>query len=460
MTSFFKKYFTHFILVLIFFIGIYFIRFHKSEDSQSFHVSVPTVHSINQPNSFAKLVKKVQPAVVNISTNKEIVKRQFNPWHPFYKPRYSKEKRRNSLGTGFIINERGDIITNNHVVEGADEILVNLDDGRELDAKVIGRDARLDLAVIRINKKGTYPYAILADSDSLNVGDWVIAIGNPFGLGHTVTSGIVSAKARYLGAGPYDDFIQTDASINPGNSGGPLFNIHGEVVGINTAIIESGQGLGFAIPINIAKEVVPQLITDGRVSRGWLGVAIRDLSREESKKLGYDKLKGAFVSEVIPGSPAEKAGIKNGDFIIKFNGQEVDNSQNFPSLVARLKPGESAKVLFMSGGEKYERSVTLGSLDGPKRGGQTEILGMNVRDLSPAENRRVSHGILVLKTKEGGIADSIGIRAGDLILEINGKEIQSLSEFTQIINSLPKRAVIKLAIGRQGYMYYFAFRKE
>jgi serine protease Do len=252
--------------------------------------------------------------------------------------------KRQALGSGFIVDPRGYVVTNAHVVKGADRVRVRLADERELDAKVKGRDERLDLAVLQIEGAKQLPAAALGSSEAVRVGDYVIAIGNPFGLGHTVTMGIVSAKSRSIGAGPYDDFIQTDASINPGNSGGPLFNTRGEVIAVNTAINPNGKGIGFAIPVDALKEVLPQLIDRGRVSRGRIGVHVQAVDEAMSKALGMDAAKGALVADVEPGSAGERSGIKAGDVIVRFDGHDVLHSQDLPRMVAARPPGTRVKV--------------------------------------------------------------------------------------------------------------------
>lgn len=444
--------------------------------SSSSNFSIPKAFSIDPPKSFAELAKKVKPAVVNISTTKEIKGRSYNQWgalDPFFRdffgPYYQTQppkQEHHSLGTGFIINKQGDIITNNHVVEGADEIIVRLDDERKLEAKIIGRDTKLDIAILRPTKKDSYPFATLGDSDNLNVGDWVVAVGNPFGLGQTVTAGIVSAKARVLGAGPYDDFIQTDASINPGNSGGPLFNVNGEVVGINTAIVASGQGIGFAIPINMAKDIIPQLISKGKVSRGWLGVAIRDVNSDEAEKLGLKKPEGAYVTESISGGPADQAGIKTGDIILEFNGEGIGVSHMLPTLVAKIPPGGEATVTILQNGKKDEKKVTLGSLENPQASlapssiESKGLFGMSVHDLSPAQREQFRAGVIVIEVESGSMAESVGIRQGDLLLEINGAPIGSVKELKKILKTIQSGEVMRIGLARGQYMYYFAFRKE
>ncbi len=435
---------------------------------------VPKGIAISPPNTFSELVKKVKPAVVNIATTKEIKTRSFNPWsgNPFFQGMNPSQgtpakQEMHSLGTGFIINSKGDILTNNHVIEGADEIVVKLDDGREIEAKIVGRDEKQDLAVIRpLHPDGNFPSVTLGDSDKIDVGDWVVAVGNPFGLGQTVTAGIVSAKARVLGAGPYDDFIQTDASINPGNSGGPLFNTNGEVVGINAAIIASGQGIGFAIPVNIAKEIVPQLISKGSVSRGWLGVAIRDMSQIEATKMGLTKSQGAVVSQVISGGPADQAGIKMGDVILSVQGTDISDSHALPVQISQLMPGSAIKIQFLHEGQKYERDVVLGSAESALASGsagtEAKILGMSLRDLTSSEKMqtRLNRGVVVTSVDAGGFAESIGIEEGDLLLEINANSVQNVADFQDVFKKIPSGAVVRFGLARGPNMYYFAFRKN
>lgn len=433
------------------------------------------VLAVAPPESFAELAKKVKPSVVNIATSKAVTVRQSNPWtmDPLFRQMMpqapTSKKTQSSLGTGFIIDADGDVLTNNHVIEGADEIVVKFDDGREIEAKIVGRDEKLDLAVIRMTKSGAYPALPLGDSDAIDVGDWVVAVGNPFGLGHTVTAGIVSAKARVLGAGPYDDFIQTDASINPGNSGGPLFNIKGEVIGINSAIIASGQGLGFAIPINMAKEVLSQLITKGAVTRGWLGVSIGDVPPNLQAQAGLTGDAGAYVAEVIPGGPASSGGVISGDIILEINGEKLAHSHELPTKVARLKPGEKATLLVLHDGQKYSKTVTVGVLD--KNGGASigaggapagkGGMGLTLRDLTPSEKSGYqSQGVLVTGVDSGSQADVLGITRGDLIVEINGQPVVTLEQVRQALASITSGRIVRVGLIRGNVMYYFAFKKD
>lgn len=316
------------------------------------------------PSSLAPLIAKLKPAVINIFSTKVTGIKQ-DPWG-IYGSKYHYSR---GLGTGFIINSEGYALTNNHVVERAAAIQVRLSDERIFKAKVIGRDKRADLALIRIIGARNMPTAKLGDSDALRVGDWVIAIGNPFGLAHTVTTGIVSAKERVIGTSPYEDFIQTDASINPGNSGGPLFDMQGRVVGINTAIHKSGYGIGFAVPINLAKAILPQLKTRGRVIRGWLGVSIRTYTREVARALGQRHFKGVLIAQVIQGMPAEQAGIRGGDVIVSFHGRRIKRSVELSRAIAISPPGTTADIVYMRNGKKIQTKVTLGTHmdDKPRR---------------------------------------------------------------------------------------------
>ena len=326
------------------------------------------------PSSFAELADNLSPTVVNVKVTK-IEKATFHgPQMPegpfgdffgrFFKemPQMPRNHRTQGAGSGVIISQDGYILTNNHVVEGAKEVTVTLADKKEYKAEVVGRDPKTDLAVLKIEVKKPLPAAALGDSEQLKVGDWVVAIGNPFGLNHTVTSGIVSAKGRVIGAGPYDDFIQTDASINPGNSGGPLFNMSGEVVGINTAIIPQGQGIGFAIPVNTAKPLIPQLVTKGEITRGYLGVNIQTITPELAKALNVEEREGALVADVISGSPADKGGIERGDIIIAYDGKGVKDSHHLPAMVAATPVDGKVTVTVLRDGKERQLSVKIGKL--------------------------------------------------------------------------------------------------
>jgi serine protease Do len=327
------------------------------------------------PNSFAELAERLGPTVVNIQVAKVAPVGNF-PGMPdldgqsdeffqhFFQDRMPRRAphRMQGSGSGVIISHDGYILTNNHVVDGAQEVTVTMADKQVYKAKVVGRDDKTDLAVLKIAAKGELPVAQMGNSTDLKVGEWVVAIGNPFGLGHTVTAGIVSAKGRVIGAGPYDDFIQTDAPINPGNSGGPLFNMNGEMVGINTAIIASGQGIGFAIPVDLAKPLIPQLMTTGGVTRGYLGVSIQAVTPELAKGLKLEEHQGALVSEVVSGGPAAQAGIRRGDVIVGFNDEPIKDAHDLPAVVAKTPVGEHVIVTLRRDGKPQKMPVTIGKL--------------------------------------------------------------------------------------------------
>lgn len=416
------------------------------------------------PSSFADLAEQVKPAVVNISTTRVVHGGPFvapfgqgDPFREFFERffggRPPQEFRQRSLGSGFIVEREGLILTNNHVIEGAEKIQVILADKERFDAKVVGRDAKTDIAVIRIDAKANLPTVSMGDSDKLKVGDWVVAVGNPFGLGHTVTAGIVSAKGRTIGAGPYDDFIQTDASINPGNSGGPLFNLQGEVVGINTAIVSSGQGIGFAIPINSAKEIVKQLEEKGRVVRGWLGVTIQEVTPELARRFGLKRDEGALVSGVIPGSPAAEAGIKTGDVIVEFDGNRVEEMSELPRIVAAAPVGKRAIVKVIRDGSERSVRVKIGELPEEKQASapaQERDLGIAVSTITPEVARRYelteTRGVVVTRVAPGSAADEAGIRAGNIILEVDRQPVHSVAEYEKRIEQAADKDSVLLLI--------------
>jgi serine protease Do len=433
---------------------------------------------------FATLAEQLRPAVVNISTAKTVKPRSpayHGPQQPgrdlfeefferFFRELPQSSRKERSLGTGFIISEDGYILTNDHVVDGADEIKVKLSDGRVFSGKVRGLDPKLDLALIKIEAGKELPVARLGDSDKLRIGEWVMAIGNPFGLEQTVTVGIVSAKGRVIGAGPYDDFIQTDASINPGNSGGPLFNLRGDVVGINTAIAAGGQGIGFAIPVNMAKSIVAQLRDDGKVTRGYLGVVVQPLSEELAQSFGLDRPRGALVSEVVKDSPAERAGIRRGDVILKFDGQAIDERNDLPRVVAAARVGKSARVSVFRDGQERELQVEVGRLaeegdDAPASADTGGELGLTVSAITPELARRYelspeSRGILVTAIKAGSAAANANLRSGDLIVEVDGREIETVKAFDAATGRNTRGKVLRLLIQRRDTLFYTTLRVE
>src|SRR5262245_18049085 len=393
---------------------------------------------------FADLSEHLEPSVVNISSTQEVkggpsLGGEGDPFHEYFEPfeRFFGPPRRTpykakSLGSGVVIAASGYILANNHVVENGDEIVVKLSSGKEFKAKVVGRDQKTDIALIEIHGASDLTPVVLGDSESLKVGQWVVAIGNPFGLEHTVTAGIVSAMGRHINQGPYDNFIQTDASINPGNSAGPLLNTKGEVVGINMAIFSRGGGnigIGFAIPIALAKEIVPQLKEKGHVTRGWLGVMIQKVTPDIAESLGLDESKGALVADVVKDGPAEAAGLKQGDVIIEFDGKPVSDSAEQPLLVARTSVGKAVTLTIIRDKKREKVSVTIAELkdeeelaQGPA--GTSEDLGLAVQTLTAelAENlglERNLKGVVVTQVDPSGPGGEAGLRRGDVILEVN-----------------------------------------
>lgn len=437
-----------------------------------------TASAAAQPPDFVSLAEQLKPAVVNIGTAKTVKPKA--PIYPgpqgpggdmfeefferFFRNAPQSPHKQRSLGSGFIISQDGYILTNDHVVDGADEIKVKLSDGREFTGEIRGLDPKLDLALIKIDAGEDLPVARLGDSEEIKVGEWVMAIGNPFGLEQTVTVGIVSAKGRVIGAGPYDDFIQTDASINPGNSGGPLFNMQGEVIGINTAIVAQGQGIGFAIPVNMAKQIIPQLRDEGRVTRGWLGVTVQALNKELAESFDLDTTHGALVNEVIEDSPADKAGLKRGDIIVEYDGKQVDELNDLPRLVAATPVDETVKVKVFRDGKERTINVKIGRLDDgevalaaddEKTGG---ALGLTVANVTPELVERYSlesdQGILITKIDPEGPAAEANLRVGDLVVEADGKEVGSVKEFEELVGKMKSGKVLRLLIQRRATLLY------
>ncbi|OGP32443.1 MAG: hypothetical protein A2073_05855 [Deltaproteobacteria bacterium GWC2_42_11] len=440
-------------------------------------------------NSFIDLAKDLSPVVVNISTTQIVKERSVVPFPEFKSPfedffggedpfRFfgempKQEFKRQSLGSGFIINKDGYILTNNHVVENAEEILVTLTTKKEYKAKIIGTDARLDIALIKIDAGENLHAAALGDSDKLQIGEWVMAIGNPFGLSHTVTSGIVSAKGRLIGAGPYDNFIQTDASINPGNSGGPLFNLRGEVMGINTAIIAGGQGIGFATPINMAKDILVQLKEKGRVTRGWIGVSIQDVTPELAQSFGLKERYGALVSSVSKGDPAEKGGIKSGDIIVEFDSKEIKEVNDLPKTVAVTSPGKTVKVKVIRDGKEKIVSVTVSTMKDDVEAAEREEkedaapekkIGMAVQGITPDIARRYglkdAEGVIVVNVKPESPAAKAGIRRGDIVKEVNGAEIKDLNDYRDVMKKAGKDKTVRFLIQRGSSTFFAAIRMK
>lgn len=444
--------------------------------------ALPAERVSGAPVSFADLAEKLSPTVVNISTTKTIKGRSGSPFGgdtPF--PRFfgqddfsrrffgdspQREFKQTSLGSGFIISGDGYIFTNNHVIEKADKIKVKLSTGKEYDAEIKGKDPNTDIALIKINPDRELPVVQFGDSDKLRVGEWVFAIGNPFGLDHTVTAGIVSAKGRVIGSGPYDNFIQTDASINPGNSGGPLFNLNGDVIGINTAIVAQGQGIGFAIPINTAKSIVNDLKMKGSVTRGWLGISVQDVTEDIAQTLKLKDRRGALIGQVFEGDPADKAGVKAGDIIIGIDGKDIRDSHELPRIVAALIVGEKVRVKIWRDGQEKVFSVTIGErkdekiLAGP--GKADEHYGMTVQEMTPemAKHFGISQktGVIITQVREGSPADDAGLKEQDIILQINKVKISSLKEFVREISRDRREETVLLLINRGEATFFVTLR--
>jgi serine protease Do len=430
------------------------------------------------PANFSELAEKVRPGVVNIQVVKKIKNIDFgshhfsgvpfgekNPFGDFFGP-FSEENpprgfEQRGVGSGFVMNRDGYILTNNHVIEDADQIKVKLTNGKEYDAKIIGRDPKTDLALIKINPSSDLQSLNLGNSEDLKVGSWVVAVGSPFGLEQTVTAGIVSAKGRVIGSGPYDNFIQTDASINPGNSGGPLINMKGEVVGINTAIIASGQGIGFAIPINMAKEIAPQLQEKGHVTRGWLGVSIQEITPALAKSFDLKEKKGALVAQVISGSPAEKAGIEQGDVIVEFDGKEVTDSKDLPRIVALTPIGKAVTIKLLRNGKALDRQVKVGEMEEKvevTKAPSHKTLGITVQNLTPEVAKglglKKDTGVVVARVEPGSPAVDAGIQTGDLVQEVNRKPVKNVEDFVQKVEKAKGQENILLLIQRgQNHMF-------
>ncbi len=419
------------------------------------------------PESFADLAEKLMPSVVNISTTQTVTTSsnqypfKFPPGSPFedmfkefQKP---TERKASSLGSGFIIKENGTVITNNHVIAGADDILIKVN-SKEYKAKVVGADPYMDIAVLKMETNDKFSPVGFGDSDKARVGDWVVAIGNPFGLGGTVTSGIVSARNRDIGMTRYDDFIQTDASINQGNSGGPLFNLKGEVVGINTAIIAPGRsgsiGIGFAIPSNAASKVINQLVNYGETRRGWLGVRIQDVTKEIAEAVELKKAEGALVASVGEKSPADKAGIKAGDIILEFDGKKIDTMRKLPKVVANTKVGKNVKLKVWRNKKLISKNLKLGRLESseefkekkttPKKTEEIEIekLKISVRDLNKEDissrKLKIKKGVVITEIFSKSPLKGL-LSVDDIIIEAKRTPIEKSSDLKDVVNKVIKK---------------------
>ncbi|MBF0506390.1 MAG: DegQ family serine endoprotease [Nitrospirae bacterium] len=438
---------------------------------------------IGFPRSFADVAAKVTPAVVNISTTSTVRvpgnpfrhffgRDEEGPFGDFFRKFYGdipdREMKQQSLGSGFVVDKDGYIITNNHVVEGADTIKVKFSDGREFKAKVIGRDRKTDLALIKISAFfKDMPTLELGDPDQMRVGDWVLAIGNPFGLEHTVTQGIISATGRVIGAGPYDNFIQTDAPINPGNSGGPLVNLKGEVIGINTAIVASGQGIGFAIPSNMARTIISHLKSKGKVVRGWIGVSVQNISPDMVQSFGLKNSEGALIGDVVTGGPAAAAGIKRGDIITEFNGKSVKNMSDLSRAVADTQVGKTAAAKIMRAGKEIDIQITVSEMDEEKaasamRSPAAANLGIKVDDITPKWRNELGlaekAGALVTSVDPGSPAEVAGLQAGDIIKELNSQAINNARDYYTALKKSGNANLLLFLIRRQGQTFYLSVK--
>jgi serine protease Do len=434
--------------------------------------------------SFADLAESITPAVVNISTV-STVKIPGNPFQFFFGQQErgqlddylrkffgdipERELKQRSLGSGVIIDRMGYILTNYHVVQRAEEITVRLSDGREFKAKVIGRDSKTDLSLIKVSSPAqNLPFLPLGDSDKMRVGDWVLAVGNPFGLAHTVTSGIISATGRVIGTGPYDNFLQTDAPVNPGNSGGPLVNLRGEVVGVTTAIVATGQGIGFAIPSNIAKTIIAQLRETGRVIRGWIGVSVQKVTPEIAESFGMKEPGGALVGDVVSGGPAEAAGIRRGDVILSFNGKSIKNMSDLPLTVAQSSVGSTVPVTIVREGKEMTVNLKIAEMQEEKTGTSTKKavrdsdFGMSVENITPRLQKKYGltdkTGVVVVDVVQGGAADEAGIEEGDVIQEANRKPVKDADAFRAAAGKARKDSMLLLFVKRGKMTFYASIR--
>jgi serine protease Do len=439
---------------------------------------VPTVPVQGPPTgigTFARVAEAVKPAVININTVSRGGFPGRTPFEEFFGEEFFRRffgtdpERipQRSLGSGVIVDVSGVALTNAHVVEHATEIEVITLDGSKHKAKPVGVDKKSDLAVLRLDDgRGSFKAARLGDSDRMQVGDWVIAIGSPFGLQATVTAGIISAKARQIGAGPFDDFLQTDAAINPGNSGGPLVNMQGEIVGINTAIVAGGSGIGFAIPSNMAKKVYTELLAKGKVSRGWLGVSIQPLTSDLAKSFGAKDTKGVLISDVVPDSPAAKAGLKPGDIVLEYEGKKVEAPADLQRAVGLTNPSQDAHVKVWR--EQSEKTVTIKVGEAPEEreargpaGRARSLLGLEVRPITPEVARQLNlpsaEGVVVARVEDGSSASDAGIQRGDVIREINRQRVRSMTDFERLTKDVKEGDRLTLLLQRGPMSLYVAF---
>jgi serine protease Do len=432
-------------------------------------------------NGFVEVAKKVQPSVVSIRSERTVTVSpgqglgedffKGTPFEDFFKQRGGPPTKRKQMGegSGVIVDGKGYILTNDHVVTGADKITIRLFDGKELKGTVQGADPKTDLAVVHVEAKDL-PVATLGDSDKLQVGEWAIAIGSPFGLEETVTVGVISAKGRTgLGTGTYEDFIQTDASINPGNSGGPLVNIDGEVIGINAMIIQPGQGIGFAIPINLAKTIMMELISQGKVVRPWVGIGLQDLTPELMKSFNIEEKEGALISQVFEGSPAEKAGLKVGDIVVEIDGKKIKNGQDVVREVLKKKVGQKIELDVIREGKRIKVEVTTTEM--PAEAGERrapsvmkEWFGLRVTAVTPDIAKELGlprpEGVVIENVEAGSVGQDAGLRRGDVILEVNRQKVRDESDYRTLMEKTKPEQTVLLLVRRGSSTFFVSLKEE
>ena len=471
--------------------GLFVSNLNLFSDQQTTRLFVPSLsadaRSLQEfSETFATIAEKAKPSVVLIRSKKSVKVSRQNSRNPFFDdffgpatPQQPQEPRtEQGLGSGVIMSKDGYILTNNHVIDGADDITVSLPDKRELKAELIGTDPRTDIAVIKV-KETDLPVLSFGDSDQLRVGEWVMAVGNPFGFEHTVTAGIVSAKGRggVLENGGryfYQDFIQTDAAINPGNSGGALVDLDGNLMGINTAIFSRGggfQGIGFAIPSNMARDIMTRLIKDGKITRGYLGVFIQSIDEDLAASMGLKERKGAIVTEISKDGPAANSNLKVGDIVTTLNGQPIDDSDALRNLIATFPPGTAVRMDVLRDGKPSKVTVTLGELpENPDQVASTETehknaasrLGIDVQDLTPDIARRFQYdadsGVIIAKVEAGSVAEDKGLQRGDLVREVNGKPVTNVREFVAIVRGFTGGQAVRFLIQRGNGQFLIGIR--
>lgn len=494
--TFTRPSFAHSLLASLVFLAPPALPAHAESGPPWIEAQAPTASEIPLP-SFAPIIEKLSDAVVNVSIEgtetPPVVAQHFgrpdqgqpaNPWEFFFQvpPEMQGKQPFQSLGSGFVIHPDGLIVTNNHVIEKASKIIVSFkDEKKTYNARIIGSDKKTDIALLKVDTGKPLTAVTLGNSDEVRAGDWVIAMGNPFRFGHTSTVGIVSAKSRRLpvgqGGGPYDDFIQTDASINPGNSGGPLFNARGEVIGVNAAIFSPGRmgvsgfniGIGFAIPVNLVKDIVSQLYKSGHVVRGWLGVFIQPVDQDTADALGLSAAEGALVASVMDKSPAKEAGIQVGDVIVKYNGKKVQQNDELPLMVANTGIGKEVPVEIIRKGDRKTVSVKVRELkdeDEEQQAAPDESeenkLGLSVQDLTPEIARSLGlnddRGVVVSNVTPGSEADRKGLRRGDVIVEVDSKAVENVGDFRRLTKNLPKKKPILLLVSRGNTTLFFTLK--